>query len=78
VKKKYIPLDDTHHIINEYFNSQCLKKGDELTSSKDREIAECLAILCRKQGDTMRAIDLYVKVLVELAKSQVVSALYVS
>lgn len=49
-----------------------------MTSSKDREIAECLAILCRKQGDTMRAIDLYVKVLVELAKSQVVSALYVS
>jgi hypothetical protein len=49
-----------------------------LTSSKDREIAESLAILCRKQGDTMRAIDLYVKVLVELAKSQVVSALYVT
>ena len=73
-----MPLDDTYQIINEYYNSQCQKKGDELTSSKDREIAECLAILCRKQGDTMRAIDLYVKVLVELAKSQVVSALYVS
>ena len=55
VKKKYIPLEETYQIINEFYLSLKSK-----SSNRDREIAECLSIMCRKQGDTMRSIDLYV------------------
>jgi hypothetical protein len=43
VKKKYIPLEETFQVINDYYLG--LKNK---SSNKDREIAECLAIMCRK------------------------------
>ena len=43
VKKKYIPLEETFQAINDYYLG--LKNK---SSNKDREIAECLAIMCRK------------------------------
>jgi hypothetical protein len=73
VKKKFVPLEESCTIIQEYLGSQ-LKK---LSSPKLREINESLAILSKKQGQSERAIDLYIQVLIDLSQSEVVSALYV-
>jgi hypothetical protein len=37
-----------------------------------------LAILSKKQGQSERAINLYIKVLIDLSQNEVVSALYIS
>jgi hypothetical protein len=47
VKKRYIPLDETFSIINEYYTTN-QQRGKHSTSSKDREVTEALAILCKK------------------------------
>ena len=68
-----MPLEESCTIIQEYLGSQ-LKK---LSSPKLREINESLAILSKKQGQSERAINLYIQVLIDLSQSEVVSALYV-
>jgi hypothetical protein len=45
---------------------------------REREINECLGILLKRQGDNEKAIDLYIKVLIDLSQAEVISALYIS
>lgn len=73
VKKKFIPLDESYNIISKYAESMKKTGG-----AKEREIREALAIVSKKQGESERAIDLYVQVLIDLSHAEVVSALYIS
>ena len=73
VKKKFVPLEESCKIIQEYLGS----KQKKLNSHNLREINESLAILSKKQGQSERAIDLYIQVLINLSQSQVVYELSV-
>jgi len=72
VKKKFVPLEESCTIIQEYLEQQ-----KKMSSPKLREINESLAILSKRQGQSERGIDLYIQVLIDLSQSEVVSALYV-
>jgi hypothetical protein len=58
VKKKFVPLEEALAIIQDYLGKKA--GGATKGGSKLREIHESLAILCRKQGQSERAIDLYI------------------
>jgi len=55
VKKKFVPLEESHQIIQDSLNLQ-----KKLTGPKIREIKESLAILSKRQGQGENAIDLYI------------------
>jgi hypothetical protein len=74
VKKKFVPLEESCTIIQEYLEQQ---KKVRMSSPKLRVINESLAILSKRQGQSERGIDLYIQVLIDLSQSEVVSALYV-
>lgn len=89
VKKKYVPIEESYQLIldskegklesqNTGGASPLKKKHTVNKPVKEREINESLAILCRRQGQSEKAIDLYIQVLIDLSHAEVISALYIS
>jgi hypothetical protein len=86
VKKKYVPIEESCALILEAkqgtldFFSDSLDKKKPFKSKpvRDREINESLAILCKRQGLSEKAIDLYIQVLINLSHTEVVCALYIN
>ncbi len=70
-----MPIEETITLVGDV---QTGMTGSQMKSVKCREIAESLAILSRRSGDLEKAIDLYINVLIELSKAEIVSALYIS
>jgi hypothetical protein len=63
VKKKFIPLDESYNMIFNYMEKTLKRNG----GGKEREVREALAILSKKQGESERAIDFYIQVLIDLS-----------
>lgn len=70
VKKKYVPIEESQNMIIEFkdkLNEQPLSPKKRSKPPREREINEALAILSKRLGESERAIDLYIKVLLELS-----------